>query len=318
MNQRTATSNQQPANSQQPTATRMPLEERRPKLQAVNYANIAAYVLNTAVTYGIGASGAITDLPTNAELSAKYQTLVTPAGYAFSIWGIIFLSELIWTICQALPAFRCTDLVIKGVGYGYVLVCLAQSAWSLVFALEWIPASLVAMLSILVALVWVVQNLSRDADAAGRRSTTGGWKYWIFCFPFEIHCGWIWAATAVNANVLLVAAGNVASTYQVVAAWTTLAFLLLVAAYYLYWHQVAVYVVPLVLAWAAYAVKVELSNPRESIATNFSAESIDKLAQSALAVNMVLLVTTLVTILMQQWRRSHNNAAALTSDSDPN
>lgn len=93
------------------------------KLQTLNYANIAAYILNTAVTYGVGLSGLF---PTNAELSAKYQTLVTPAGYAFSIWGVIFISEAVFTVMQALSAYRSSDVVVKGVGYYFVMACIAQ------------------------------------------------------------------------------------------------------------------------------------------------------------------------------------------------
>lgn len=99
------------------------------KLQAVNYANIAAYIFNAAITYGVGVSGYF---PTNEELSAKYQTLVTPSGYAFAIWGIIFLSEAVFTVLQALPAYRSSDVVVKGVGYYFVLACIAQV--SLVFS----------------------------------------------------------------------------------------------------------------------------------------------------------------------------------------
>ena len=51
------------------------------KLAGLNYVNIFAYLINIAVTYGIGVGG-FTDLPTNSELSAKYQTLVTPIGWA--------------------------------------------------------------------------------------------------------------------------------------------------------------------------------------------------------------------------------------------
>ena len=93
------------------------------KLQTVNYANIAAYILNGAVTYGVGVSGLF---PTNAELSEKYQTIITPAGYAFSIWGVIFISQAIFTVAQALPAYRSSDIVVKGVSYYYVMACIAQ------------------------------------------------------------------------------------------------------------------------------------------------------------------------------------------------
>ncbi len=100
-----------------------PRQQQSSKLQALNYSNIAAYILNAAVTYGVGLSGFF---PTNEELSAKYQTIVTPAGYAFSIWGIVFLAEAIFTVAQALPAYRSSDVVVKGVGYYYVMACIAQ------------------------------------------------------------------------------------------------------------------------------------------------------------------------------------------------
>ena len=45
-----------------------------------NWANLLAYVVNLGLTYS-----SLTGLfgETNTDLSAKYQTLVTPAGYAF-------------------------------------------------------------------------------------------------------------------------------------------------------------------------------------------------------------------------------------------
>ena len=57
------------------------------RLRCLNLVNMLAYVLNVVVTYGIGVGG-IFDLPTNDELSAKYQTLVTPVGWGFAIWGL--------------------------------------------------------------------------------------------------------------------------------------------------------------------------------------------------------------------------------------
>ena len=57
------------------------------RLTCMNYVNILAFAINVVVTYGIGVGG-ILDLPTNDELSAKYQTLVTPIGWAFAIWGV--------------------------------------------------------------------------------------------------------------------------------------------------------------------------------------------------------------------------------------
>jgi len=125
-------------------------------LRAINYANLVAYLANVGITYGVGVSGLF---PTNAQVSAKYQTLVTPAGYAFSIWGVIFLSQLVWAILQILPRFQNSNSVVLGVGYWYVVTCVAQSAWSVTFSREYIFASFGAMLVILASLVVIVMKL---------------------------------------------------------------------------------------------------------------------------------------------------------------
>jgi hypothetical protein len=228
----------------------------------VNIANVVAYILNVAVTYGVGVSGLF---PTNAELSDKYQTLVTPAGYAFSIWGIIFVSQLIWTIFQLLPAYRSKEFVLKGVGYNYVAACLAQILWTIFFSAELIPLSLVAMASILIPLIFIVKATSKIDESS---SSTG--LYWLLQFPFEIHAGWILAATLVNMNVVFVAE-NYSVDIQVISAWISLASLAVVSLYCTYCQT---WVIPCVLAWASFAIKVELSAPRDAIANAFSAETV--------------------------------------------
>jgi hypothetical protein len=162
-------------------------------LQKLNYANVVAYILNTLVTYGVGTSGRF---PSNGELSAKYQTLVTPAGFAFAIWGIIFTSQLIWCITQLLPRYRSKAVVLEGVGFYYVYTCLAEISWTLCFTTNYIALSLILMVSILIPLVVIVSKSSKISN-----DNTS--DYWLLKFPFEIHAGWIMAATLVNINVFL-------------------------------------------------------------------------------------------------------------------
>nr|MBS0038460.1 hypothetical protein [Saprospiraceae bacterium] len=52
-------------------------------------ANSFTFVLVLAMNfiYGSGMWGTATV----GEISAQYPTLITPAGYAFSIWGVIYL-----------------------------------------------------------------------------------------------------------------------------------------------------------------------------------------------------------------------------------
>ena len=86
------------------------------------------------------------------QLSLKYQALVTPNGWAFSIWGPIFILEGIFAIYQMFGNVRASETV-EAIAYPYMWSCFAQVMWTIVFAQEWIGVSLFFMLSILVALV---------------------------------------------------------------------------------------------------------------------------------------------------------------------
>lgn len=88
----------------------------RQRLNFKNIANVLAYGINIALTYGVGTAGWL-GTPDNGELSDKYQTIVTPNSRAFSIWGLIFVAQAIFAVVQLLPRFRGTDMVQKGVNY---------------------------------------------------------------------------------------------------------------------------------------------------------------------------------------------------------
>jgi benzodiazapine receptor len=252
------------------------------RLQAVNYANVIAYVANASVVFCSTAVG----LPDNATLSEKYQTLVTPSGYAFAIWGPIFIAELVWAIAQLLPAYRSSELVMKGVGYYFVAACLAQCAWTVTFGLEKILLSLIAMVSILIPLVIVLMKTS-----SLRAGSIG--LYWLLKFPFEIHAAWIMAATLVNVNVLLVSL-NVPPSSQTYAGWASLVVAVVVGLYFTLKQK---WVVPTVLAWAAIAIAVELSNPKETIVATFSETTIMQTKIAAAFAGASLLVLALAKII---------------------
>mmetsp|Transcript_3562 Transcript_3562/g.8117 ORF Transcript_3562/g.8117 Transcript_3562/m.8117 type:complete len:295 (-) Transcript_3562:304-1188(-) len=252
-------------------------------LQKLNYANVVAYILNTLVTYGVGVSGRF---PTNSDLSAKYQTLVTPAGFAFSIWGIIFTAELIWCVTQTVPRYRSKAVVLQGVGFNYVYACLAQISWTLCFTTEYIGLSLISMVSILIPLVMILKNTSRLSSNDDDSSSTS--DYWLLKFPFEIHAAWIMAATLVNTNVFLVAY-HVSTSNQIVAAWFSLFVLASAAVYYIGKKK---WVVPCVLAWASNGIRSELSAPKDLIANAFPTETIQSVHNASGVLAAVILLAT--------------------------
>jgi len=49
-------------------------------------------------------------LPSSHIVSAAYPTLFTPAGWAFAIWGLIFIMEGVFAVYQLLPSVRDTKV----------------------------------------------------------------------------------------------------------------------------------------------------------------------------------------------------------------
>lgn len=216
--------------------------ESTSRITALNVLNVIAYVANVLIVYGIGVGGLIDGLPTNAELSEKYQTLITPIGWSFSIWGVIFISQFIFALVQLFAPFRSHPLVVSGVKRTYIGVCLAQIGWTLAFSYEIIWLSLTAMLLILSLLITILMAQYKIVDVTVR-------DYILLKFPFAIHAGWIVAASFVNGSVLLVDR-NTGDELQYYTALGSLLAILLIAALALSISRPE-YVVPLVLSWAS-------------------------------------------------------------------
>jgi hypothetical protein len=275
------------------------------------WVNLLSFAANVAVTYGIGVAG-LFDLPSNTVQSEKYQTIVTPVGWAFSIWGIIFLSQGIWALLQvvafftgSLPALYVDT--IRTVSCNYVLVVISQAAWTLVFASDWILLSTLMMVLILWNLGMIVYSMDRqnrlnqaaeeedDTPVNNSYNNVGLYvgKYLLLEFPFSIHFGWILAATVVNGNVALVAEGFGASL-QYFAAIAGLVLLLGIALAQVYARDFVT--IPLVVCWALFGVYSELNEPMESIRVNFSDMQIKGIQGGSLAAMVIILVAVAYTV----------------------
>ena len=126
---------------------------------------------------------------TQAAISAKYPTLLTPAGQAFSIWGLIFLSLLGYAGWQLLPAQRSLSLP-DAVAKPLSLACLATAAWVVLFAYELILPSLGMMLLILGCLVVAYGRARRRIFTEAAPAAVG--------IPFSLFLGWISVAAVIN------------------------------------------------------------------------------------------------------------------------
>jgi len=153
-----------------------------------------------AVIGTIALNGLANALPLNGlttgEISDRFQVYFVPAGYVFSIWGLIYLALAAFAVYQALPAQR-ENPRLRRIGYLFALSCLANVAWLFLWHYEIFPLTLVAMLAILLLLIaiYVRLDIGRTPVPTAER--------WLVHVPFSIYLGWITVATIANVTSLL-------------------------------------------------------------------------------------------------------------------
>jgi benzodiazapine receptor len=133
---------------------------------------------------------------TTGEISARFQVYFVPAGYVFSIWGLIYLGLLLLAIYQALPSQR-EHPRLRRIGYPFALSCLANIAWLFLWHYEYFPLTLVAMVTLLLLLITIYVRLGIG------RVTVSTTETWLVHIPFSIYLAWITVATIANAASLL-------------------------------------------------------------------------------------------------------------------
>jgi hypothetical protein len=145
-------------------------------------------------------NGLATALPLNGqetgEISDRFDVFFVPAGYVFSIWGVIYLALIGFSIFQALPAQR-DNPRLRSVGYLYLLSCVANIAWIFLWHYEVFALTLVAMLTLLILLIVIYLRVGIGAVQV---STA---EKWLVQIPFSIYLGWITVATIANVTSLL-------------------------------------------------------------------------------------------------------------------
>lgn len=134
------------------------------------------------------------------EISAKYPSLFTPAGFTFSIWGVIYLALLVFVVWQALPAQRSNENVARISKY-FQLNCVLNGVWIVVWHYDLLALSLAAMLVILATLILIYRTLGAAADATQLQQELA------LNVPFRLYTGWITLATIANLSVLQTAYG---------------------------------------------------------------------------------------------------------------
>lgn len=130
------------------------------------------------------------------QISDRFNVYFVPAGYVFSIWGLIYLGLIAFAIFQALPSQR-ENPRLRATGWWISLGGLANSVWIFFWHYEQFPLTLIVMLVLLGTLIVTYLRLGVG------RTTVSAAETWFARLPFSIYLGWITVATVANVTSLL-------------------------------------------------------------------------------------------------------------------
>ena len=162
----------------------------------LRWSNIVAFVLTVIVNSLAGSTTLLGGVNT-AEISDSNPTLITPAGYVFSIWGIIYFLLGAFVIFQALPSQREKEYN-KQIGWLFVLSSIINIAWLFLWQYELLSLSLILMFMLLATLILIYTRLG-----IGKSKATFQEKIAVHT-PFSVYLGWITIASIANVSVTLV------------------------------------------------------------------------------------------------------------------
>jgi hypothetical protein len=140
---------------------------------------------------------------TPGELSDLYVNYFVPAGFTFSIWGIIYTYTFIWIVYQTIGLFSSkiaekSDFWVNRIGWNFTLSSVANIAWLCAWHYEQLWLSLGVMLILLSILIKINIQLELPKDQ------TSPFYRWAVKIPFQIYFGWICVATIANFTAALV------------------------------------------------------------------------------------------------------------------
>jgi len=159
--------------------------------QAVNVLAVVAVIVVNGLANALPLNGL-----TTGEISDRFQVYFVPAGYVFSIWGLIYLGLLAFAVYQALPAQR-DNPRLRRIGYLFAGSCLANIAWLFLWHYEQFVLTLLAMVALLLLLIAIYLRLG-----IGRAAVSPA-ERWLVHVPFSIYLGWITVATIANVTTVL-------------------------------------------------------------------------------------------------------------------
>lgn len=141
--------------------------------------------------------------PAIGSISNEFSNLITPASYAFAIWGPIFLGLLAFCIYSFYRLFRYGTeqaFILQSMPW-FVLANACNALWVYCFTLRLYGLSVLLMLILLISLLQLVRKF--DMETWDAPIGTIAFIWW----PISLYAGWVAVATVVNIGLYLESLG---------------------------------------------------------------------------------------------------------------
>ena len=159
--------------------------------QVINLLAVVATIVVNGLANALPLNGHLT-----GEISDLFKVYFVPAGYVFSIWGLIYVGLIAFGVYQMLPSQR-ENPRLRRIGYLFSLSCLANVIWLFLWHYELFIYTIAIMIALLGLLIAIYLRLE-----IGRAQVAMKEK-WLVDLPFSIYLGWITVATIANASDIL-------------------------------------------------------------------------------------------------------------------
>jgi len=144
--------------------------------------------------------------PDNGTISDQYPTLLVAAGYAFAIWGLIFLLDLAYAGWQITGTRKTDDTVTRLAPWAAAGFALT-TVWMPLFSMGQFWLCLLVIFGATFCLIRCAMILSHD-----RTPQHGQWMWaWL---PLSLHAGWLSLAAFLNLAQVIVAYKLASTTQQ--------------------------------------------------------------------------------------------------------
>ncbi len=163
------------------------------KNKHIVFVSLLFYVVVAVVNF-MGARGIINNMSQKA-VSASFPTMITPAGYAFLIWAVIYV--LMFAALMVLMFKSEEDYnskVIRRTSILFWISSVLNVLWTVAFSYKQIWLAMILIVSLFLVLLSVLKKLS------GTQTEYRG----LFDIAIGLYTGWLFVASVVNIAAFLV------------------------------------------------------------------------------------------------------------------